>query len=215
MRLSRALATAGALALVGAPLAAQQMPAPTTNRPSFGVIVGVNSANVRGDGAAGDARTGLVVGATALWAIGSSGLGFQPELHYSQKGSKDDFDGIGGTLAFSYIELPLHLRYSFGGSAARVRPYLLGGPTLGYRTGCSIEGGGISIDCDDVGELAGEEGFDFERFHYGLSVGGGVDFPLAGRTGTVTARFNQGLSDLVDGSSARNRTIQLGLGLRF
>lgn len=215
MRLPRALATVGLLALAGAPLAAQQQPpAPTAGAgPRFGVLLGVNSANIRGDGAAGDARTGLLVGATALWTI-SGGFGVQPELHFSQKGTKDDIEGIGGTLALSYLELPLHLRYTFGGGASRIRPYLLGGPTLAYRIGCSIRGGGISVDCDDTGEFTGEA-IEFERFHYGLSVGGGVDFPLAGRTGTVTARYNQGFSDLVDGSSARNRAIQLGVGLRF
>lgn len=214
MRCSRALVAAALLVLAGAPLVAQQTPTPTTGSgPRFGVIVGVNSANIRGDGARGDARTGFMIGATALWTLGG-GFGFQPELHFSQKGTKDNIEGIDATFAFSYLELPLHLRYSFGGNTSRVRPYLIGGPTVGYRIGCRVSGGGANIDCDERNDLVGES-FDFERFHYGYSVGGGVDFPVAGRTGTMTARFTRGLSELVEGRGARNRVIQIGMGMRF
>ena len=214
--LMRSVARTALALLVAAPLAAQGTPAAAAapaRTPSFGVIAGVNLANIRGDGADGDARTGLVVGVTARIPFAAN-LAFQPELHFSQKGSRFRDEDFSGTLALSYAELPLHLRYEVPVSGG-VRPYLLAGPTLALRTGCSVSGGGISVDCDEIEDFIGSEGDGFKRVDFGLSIGGGVDFPIGGRTGTVMARYGYGLADLADATTAGNRVIQFGVGLRF
>jgi outer membrane immunogenic protein len=201
------------LASVAMPLAAQTSQPASAAKPTFGILAGFNSANIRGDGADGDSRSGFFVGANALFRLGTK-IGFQPEVHYSQKGTRVNEDGINGTIALSYIDVPLYLRFDVPTSGA-VKPYLLAGPQVAIRSGCTISGSGVSIECDEVSDFIGSEGDGFKRFDYGLSFGGGIDFPVSGRIATLTARYGYGLGDIADASSARNRLLQFGVGLKF
>lgn len=219
MRVTFALVAAATLA--PALVAAQAQP--TRSGPEFGIVAGANLANISATGGSGDITTGLVAGVSARWRLAGP-WSIQPELLYSQKGSKDSFDdpdfGPGSfKLRLDYIEAPIHVRYDIP-ARSTVKPFLLAGPYLGYRLGCDAKSEGVGIDCDGGSiDIGGGQTIDVDlglkRFDYGLSAGGGIDFPLGGRTAMIGARYGLGLAKLASEGNARNRNIQLVLGLRF
>ncbi|MCU0627441.1 MAG: PorT family protein [Gemmatimonadaceae bacterium] len=213
-----AIVTAIALvttAPMSAQRAARRSTAPTSPATTYGVIAGVNIANFSGD-LDGENRFGVMLGATARIPLGSQ-LAFQPELHYTQKGTRIESALLDGRLRLHYLEAPLHLRYELPNSSA-IKPYLLAGPTFALRVGCTARSNARNADCDDVGPLFNlpvEIDLGVRRFDYGLSLGGGLDFPVAGRTMTAGLRYGYGLAEVFREGNPRNRTVQFFGGVRF
>lgn len=130
--------------------------------------------------------------------IGNGFFMFQPELHWLQKGSQIE-DISGGddiTNTFNYLELPLLLRFNFGGEA---KIFAIGGPSIGYLLNTNDD-----LDRDD-----------FNDTEWGVHLGVGIGFGAL----EVDVRYLAGLSDIsaADGdlSDVKNSAFGAGLTLKF
>lgn len=162
---------------------------------SFGAKAGANFANVTGDDVENaSTRTGFHLGAVANIGI-SDKFGIQPELIYSQQGSKDDEFDI--TLKLDYLNIPILADITVAQGFS-----LQAGPQFGININSSAE--------DDNGN----EG-DVEDIN-SLDLGAAVGAQLKLESGLFfQARYNLGLSDIVDDSSAKNSNITVSIGYFF
>jgi hypothetical protein len=172
---------------------------------SFGIKAGINLANqkyeAQGFSVSPDALMGFHVGGFATIMF-SETFGLQPELLYSSIGSKFDVSGDDMKSKWSYITVPVMLRY---------QPIKIlnihAGPQIGILAGAKQEFDGDSEDIENTKglEIAG-------AFGAGLDLPMGIGF---------TARYVLGLSNIVDGGddtedfTIKNNVFQLSLTYRF
>ncbi|HTF17583.1 MAG TPA: porin family protein [Chryseolinea sp.] len=149
-------------------------------------------------------RTGWHAGAFVLFR--GERLGFQPELIFSQQGSKFDYSGTPDLKSnFSYINIPLIVKlYTIAGLNLQV------GPQIGFLTKAEWE---TPTGTEDV-----KNDLKSTDFSLGLGVGWDLPFGLS-----IDARYNLGLSDNYDGSTAsgapvsslKNQVIQVSAGFKL
>ena len=142
-------------------------------------------------------------------------LSIQPEIHFIQKGSKEDFDGFFGSgelsLRLNYLELAVMGKLNIldigdhGGLYLGVTPYL--GYGLSGESKFEINGDSETEDVDfDDDEI--------NRMDYGVGFGVGASY---GRL-FLDVRYNLGLSNFDDSAldiDIKNRGILIGLGYKF
>lgn len=168
---------------------------------AVGIKGGPNFANIDTKATAGenyDNRTGWNAGAFML--IRGERIGFQPEVLFSQQGSKFKYSTASPSLKqnFSYVNIPLILKlYTVAGINLQV------GPQIGLLTSAEREdfasGQSGPITKEDVKN-------DFKKTDFSLAIGVGWDLPLGF---SIDGRYNWGLSDINDGASgASNATIK-------
>ena len=148
-------------------------------------------------------------------------LAIQPELLYTQKGSKIQYDNfLTGEAEFSnqlnYLELPvmgvLNITENFN---------LQAGPYFAYLINANVKNEAENDDFNFVEDLNEE---DFERFDYGIGLGAGFEF----ETLRFGVRYNYGLEQVgkeqefsINGSEVisnqfadlKNSTFNIYLGL--
>jgi hypothetical protein len=108
---------------------------------------------------------------------------------------------------------------SLTASDAEVAPFILGGPAIALKLGCTYEyelrlfGPGIDDTSSDSGKCEdAEDAAQFNSFDFGIVLGGGVKY----RNLSFQARYDLGLSGVVTGvgfPDVRNRAIMLLVGL--
>jgi hypothetical protein len=175
-----------------------------------GIKAGPNFANINTDASAGenyDARTGFHVGAFVL--IKGKKVGFQPEVIFSQQGSKFKYSSSDPSLKanFSYVNIPLILKlYTVAGINLQV------GPQIGLLTSAKREdfasGQSGPITETDIKD-------DLKKTDIGLALGVGWDLPFGL---TIDGRYNWGLSDINSGastSSVKNQVWQFSVGYKL
>jgi hypothetical protein len=175
---------------------------------SWGVLVGANFAKASDiDGL--DSRTGFVGGLSADFHIASH-LGIEIDGLYSQQGAKGDIEGTDVTFHLDYVQVPVLLRYHFPTHTA-VRPFIVLGPQVGFRTKCKFTAGSESASCEDFfSENA-------KSVDVSGTVGAGLGFKLGKEELSVQGRYNAGFSKIfdVDGSESKNRVFSVMAGLSF
>jgi len=152
-------------------------------------------------------------------------LSLQPELHYTQKGVRYTsaigvgFDMASGSAALelAYLEAPLLLRLDLG-AVGGVRPFLVGGPAVAYRTGCALRvdaiGIGATVNCNDQVDTVNLGG-GLRTFDTNAILGGGLGVRLGGRDYSAGVRYTAGLtsiSGVVSGVKNGNLSVLLGVG---
>lgn len=155
---------------------------------AIGVKGGLNLSKLDASGA--DNRTGFHGGAFALFKL--SKIGIQPEILFSQQGSKFDV----GELETSYINIPVMLKIYL---AAGIN--LQAGPQFGFLSSAELDG----VDAKDA----------YKKSDISAALGLGWDLPFGL---TIDARYNLGLSDLNDsgtGDAIKNQVIQISLGYKI
>jgi hypothetical protein len=155
----------------------------------------------------------------------AGGLSLQPEVHYTQKGARyRSAIGLGfeiasgsAALELAYLEVPLLLRLDLANTGG-VRPFVLAGPAIAYRSGCSLNvqanGIGANFDCNDSFDNA-NLGDGLRTFDTNAVFGGGLAFRLGGRDYSAGVRYSAGLtsiSEVVSGVTNGNYSVLLGLG---
>ncbi|MBN8575900.1 MAG: PorT family protein [Cyclobacteriaceae bacterium] len=172
---------------------------------AVGIKGGPNFAKLDVNSSAGENyknRTGFHGGAFAL--IKLTKIGIQPELLFSQQGSKVKFNSGDGEANFNYLNIPVMLKlYTVAGIN------LQAGPQFGFLTGGEIK---QNYQGSTYTEKA-KNLYKGSDVSLGLGVGWDLPFGL-----TIDARYNLGLSKIEDDASlqaTKNQVIQLSLGYKL
>jgi hypothetical protein len=175
---------------------------------SFGVLVGANFAKLSGSDANGArTRTGIMGGISADVQIAPQ-LGLEIDGLYSQQGAKENLDGQDVTLHLDYIQVPVLLRYRFPTHTA-VRPFIVLGPSVGFRVKCKLTASSDSATCNDVfGENA-------KSVDVSGTVGAGLGFKLGKEELSISGRYNMGFTKVFQDSNSKNRVFSVLAGLSF
>lgn len=154
---------------------------------------------------------------------------FQPEVLYVSKGTslrRSELTDAGGSvvgtietnLVVNYLEVPLLARLGFR-SQGTVSPYLIGGPTVGFRTSQDYQVAGAIQSSNEIGF--------FHPMDLGVALGSGFELGRGAHRGLFEVRYTIGLitatRDLavanqpmaVLGSDARNGNLLVMAGLAF
>lgn len=160
-----------------------------------GVKGGVNFSNftVGDDVADNNIKAGLNLGLFFKMPV-SDAVAIQPEILYSSKGSKLEYDNfLNGEgeyrFNFNYLELPIMAVFSLGDHFN-----IHAGPYLAYLTSVNIK------DMKEDGSIQGVSDLNeknFNRFDYGLAAGIGADF----NGFNAGVRYNYGLNEVGDSGS--------------
>jgi Outer membrane protein beta-barrel domain len=194
---------------------ASAQPATDQEGIGFGIRAGLTASNVA------VSAQGATVSLTSR--IGLSGGGFveipiarnvaiQPELLLAMKGANASAPQYDETLALTYLDFPILVRFRFSIPRKDIGPYLYGGPVLGVlltATGSSTVNG-KTTDTNIKNQI--------NSVDIGFAFGGGVQFGrlMADARYTVGFRsvFKQVQSNDIQGS-ATNRAISVMLGIKF
>jgi hypothetical protein len=190
---------AAALAIAGAQNASAQVP--LVPHPTVGILAGVNLAKLSGnDVTDASNRTGFMGGLFVTFHV-ANGFGIEPEALFSMQGAKNSNPDF--TVKLDYVQVPVLLRYDVQ-THAPAHPYLMVGPSFGFKVQCKIDSGSASSDCKD---------FDVtpKSFDMGGTAGAGVAFGKL----SVSARYTMGFSKIADNFDAKNRVISVLAGLAF
>jgi len=118
-------------------------------------------------------------------------ISIQPEVSYSQKGAK--FSGT-GTLEFEgdfypmeadmvwqldYVDLMLLLKVSL--TKSNIKPYIIGGPGVGYLVYSKLN---VKVTLDDETDTESSDADMFNKWDYHVNAGCGFDF-----SGSVRLEF--------------------------
>jgi hypothetical protein len=173
---------------------------------AIGIKAGPNFASINRESTVGEnykSRTGFHAGAFAL--IKLTKIGIQPELIFSQQGSKVEFNNQDLESNYSYLNIPIMIKlYLVAGLNLQV------GPQFGFVTSAKEERFdllGNKTEADIKDELKGSD------ISAGLGAGWDLPFGL-----TIDARYNLGLSKINDSagsSEAKNQVFQLSLGYKL
>jgi hypothetical protein len=181
--------------------------------PGFGILVGVNSANLKvdvgGPSVNFDSRTGLVAGVFGVLPVASR-VAIEPGVFYSSQGAKvsgEEFGGSAGstgTIKLDYVQVPVLVRVSAPlAPSASLRVFA--GPSFGFRQSAKVRAEGTDEDIKE----------DVESFDAGMVFGAGFDVLHF----LVDARYTLGLKnagkDPAEGESVKNRVFSIMAGFRF
>jgi hypothetical protein len=155
---------------------------------------GVNLANVNGDLGGTKQKIGWYGGAQAKISV-SSAFSIQPELVYSNQGTKLE-DDVEINFNLNYLNFPVMFQYNtpFG-------LYAETGPQISYLISAKAKGEGQSEDVKDI----------FKSIDYGWGIG--LGYQMQGSGLGLSARYNIGLAKINDSDGDEkitNGVIQIG-----
>ena len=193
----------------------QQATGESTLTPKFGIKGGLNLTNLYVNDVKDEhIKAGFNAGFFAKLPV-TRGFSIQPELLYSQKGAKLDYDNVFGSGEYrfnlNYVELPLTAVFN----VARNFNLHVGG-YASYLVSANITQLKSNGDGNTITDLNED---NFNRFDYGLVGGLGVDVDNF----TIGARYNYGLREVgksgtLSGnvtSNSKNSAINLFIGFGF
>lgn len=159
--------------------------------------VGINIANLT-DAHGADARVGFVIGAESEYQLADI-FSLTAGLLYSQQGAKDSEDGVDATVKLDYINIPILANvYVTKGLAVK----------LGIQPGFNVNGKakveviGVEVETD----YPGTRSFEF-------SIPVGVSYEYANFQ--LDARYNWGITKVIDNLDFKNSVFQITLGYKF
>jgi hypothetical protein len=159
-------------------------------RIDIGIKGGVNFSKLEIPDISTSNKTGYHFGAYSLFKFGK--LGLQPEIIFSQQGSKVDL----GDWDTKYINIPIILKLYLGGGFN-----LQAGPQFGFLNKAELDGNSIEDDLKNA------------DVSFGLGLG--WDTPIGLK---FDARYNVGLTDNSDDpayETIKSQVFQLSLGFRI
>lgn len=158
--------------------------------------VGLNLANVtKGDG---DIRVGAVAGAEFEYQV-SDIFSLSAGALYSMQGCKNNIEGVDVTTKLDYVNVPILANvYVAKGLAVKLGIQ----PGFNVTSKVSAENGGTKVST----ELDGIESVDF-------SIPVGLSYEI--NNFVIDARYNLGVSKIMDGSDSKNSVFQFTLGYKF
>ncbi|QIG89022.1 PorT family protein [Chryseobacterium sp. POL2] len=179
----------------------------------FGIKAGANISSISKDGFEDTkSKVGFNAG-VFMNAPLSEQFSIQPEVMYSQMGSKVNFtDNTSATLKLDYITVPVMFQFN-----ATPQFYLEAGPEFGFLVSSKAKG-----EVNGSGETTVE--LDKDRFNsFNMGAGLGLGFNFNKNIG-INARYVAGFTDInKNGNTSlenndnknRNNTFQVGLNYKF
>lgn len=161
---------------------------------ALGIKAGVNVAKLNSNDLESSSITAFHGGAFALFKF--TAIGIQPELLFSQQGSKiDDISGNPQDLKMSYMTIPVMVKFYLPGGFN-----LQAGPQFGFLNSAELDG-------DNV-----KDSFKSSDITANLGVAWDLPFGLV-----LDARYNIGLSNISDDSSfdVKSGTFQFSVGYKL
>lgn len=211
IRFSRLALTALGLAALASPAIAQN----PAGRPTFGLYGGLNYTKAEGRDVSDAAyRAGFLGGGFLVWELNDR-FGIQPEVQFSQEGTKfnstENGTSVTGNFRIDYIQIPVLLRFNPTRMAEDFNWHFVAGPLVAFKTSCGLSMSpalaGAPTSCKDIGTV--------ESTDYGAMAGAGVDFKVGGQYLTVSGRYHFGMPDIVKDNNGKNRGFSLMLGTRW
>ena len=162
---------------------------------ALGIKAGINVAKLNNDDLESSSITAFHGGAFALFKF--TAIGIQPELLFSQQGSKvDDISGNPQDLKMSYMTIPVMLKFYLPGGFN-----IQAGPQFGFLNSAEFDGNDVKGS--------------FKDSDTSLNVGAAWDAPFGL---VLDARYNIGLSDINDDptfGSIKSGVFQFSLGYKI
>lgn len=148
-------------------------------------------------------RAGFHGGAFALLKFAKFGI--QPEVLFSQQGSKFSFNSQDLESNYSYINIPVIVKlYTIGGLNLQV------GPQFGFLASAQED------KVDALGNVRTSEDVkdEIKKSDFGAALGVGWDLPFGL---SIDGRYNLGLSDInnASGNERKNQVWQVSLGYKI
>lgn len=184
----------------------------------FGVKAGVNLSNMSVENADDkNLRTGFHAGVFGRMGL-SEYFSLQPELIYTTKGFKNNYDiaVAEGDVNFNlnYIELPVNVVYHLSEDFA-----FMAGPYIGYLAGVNVDTNNEVLGFFDIDTDSGIDRDNFKPIDIGLTAG--LDFTL--EQFNFGFKYNLGLTGVAKdnipgellGDNPRNNVIQIYAGILF
>lgn len=149
----------------------------------------------------------------------------QTELNFMKKGftTKANLDNtevfginlpVGGRAEtkFSYVEVPLLAKYSFGGEG--LQAYITAGPTFGYATAGRIDTKArVLVDFDLGSTPINLDNINYNRFEVGATAGAGLSYTTSFGKFFADARYSQGFTELYDFPLVQEKVKNKGFGV--
>ncbi len=185
----------------------------------IGIKGGLNLSSLTTDGSDDkNLNLGIHVGVFDKIPISES-FSFQPELLYSAKGMRMNYDEslmADGDTNFNlhYLDLPLKLVYNLSDDFE-----FQFGPYVGYLIAAKVDTDAKFMDSFEIDSNSELDRENFNTIDYGLTAGIGFDFnPLV-----VGANYNLGLNQVAKKgkapekvlNNAKNSVIQVYVGIKF
>lgn len=190
-------------------------PAASAQRPVVGVKAGLNYSDLYGDDVgSSESLQRFCVGTFAGFPI-SDIIIIQPELLYTQKGTKWDlYDPVAATVEkawvkLTYVEIPVLTKIVIR-PRGDMKPYIFSGPYFGVNVaarGTIAQDGGV-VERQIIG--------DVNNVDLGVVSGIGMDVGLGKSAIVIDARYVLGLTGIdEEGQDVRNKVFSFILGYAF
>ena len=153
----------------------------------IGVIGGATFSTLNGLNSV-DQRTGTIGGLSLVLPLGGS-VSLQPEALFVTKGAKGPVSSSSNGVMLKYAEVPVLLRFS-STKASVIVPHVYVGPYFGLQIDCTVQGS--SGSCNDL------PGISTKSVDVGGIAGGGIDLNVGGLVLTAGARYDFGVSKVVE-----------------
>ena len=177
----------------------------------LGIEAGIDIANITSTPTfTTSSRTGLIAGGIIDINITPT-ITITSGLRYNMKGWSSTANGVTYTDKLGYLEFPALLKVKF--PLTEVKPYLIGGPTLGIKLSAEEEqSNGTQTATVDISNSV-------ESTDFGLFFGAGLDFKVGVKTDLfVQGGYQLGLSNILKNSTTttiKNNGILLTGGVKF
>ncbi|MFC1800042.1 porin family protein [Candidatus Eisenbacteria bacterium] len=185
-----------------------------------GIKAGINIAGHRGSDTDDHhkSRTGFIGGGFLTYMF-TPALGLQPELLYSQKGFKWEDGDWKETGKFTYLEIPVLVKYMIPMDGA-VMPNLYAGVAPAFLMSAKVD---WEDNYSGMGVILGDSGTDDYKddsssFDIGLVFGGGVNFSAGEGLLMFDVRYTMGMIDVPDVEEdydIKNKAITIMAGYGF
>lgn len=159
--------------------------------------VGMNIANIT-DADDADARIGLAAGAEFEYGV-TDMVGVSAGLIYSMQGAKTTVEGVDCTMKLDYLNVPI-LANVYVAPGLAVKLGVQPGFKLSAKAKAEVSGASAETDLDDI------KGFD-------LAIPVGVSYQY--QNIVLDARYNWGVTKIVDDADSKNSVFQITLGYKF
>ncbi|WP_461633591.1 porin family protein [Labilibaculum euxinus] len=172
----------------------------------YGIKGGLNIANLGGDDPEGDAKASFHLGGFVTFQLNRN-FEFQPELVYSQQGTKSKEGDYEEKFKANYLNIPLLFKAKMFGSE---HLKAVAGPQIGILLNSELS----------ASASTGEGEMDFKKYMTDLdfALAMGLEYDINDRL-SFSARYNWGLSEIFDQdnveSDAKNSVFQIGASFSF